>query len=174
MFAFVVSEWGVAERRRETVEQKVEYFPKRAGKPPNQTTNVDFWSPRGVVREPSGEPLGSVWALLARLLALPGLFFCVSGAFAATVGQEARKSNGLGSMLVDFRYRFNVFSNLFVVSPARFLFLRLLSRSFSSCSALLFAPRGKGRHAFDTVKLNCFHDFQKFAKAAALRKEGRT
>ena len=44
-------------------------------------------APRGV-REPSGELLGSLWALLARLLALPGLFFGVSGALAATAGQE--------------------------------------------------------------------------------------
>ena len=44
-------------------------------------------APRGV-REPSGELLGSLWALLARRLALPGLFFCVSGALAATAEQE--------------------------------------------------------------------------------------
>ena len=48
-----------------------------------------FWSAPGGVREPSGELLGSLWALLARLLALPGLFFGVSGALAATAGQEA-------------------------------------------------------------------------------------
>ena len=48
-----------------------------------------FWAAPGGVREPSGELLGSLWALLARLLALPGLFFDVLGAFAATVGQEA-------------------------------------------------------------------------------------
>ena len=38
---------------------------------------------------PLGSPWGSLWALLARLLALPGLFFGVSGALAATAGQEA-------------------------------------------------------------------------------------
>ena len=48
-----------------------------------------FSAAPGGVREPSGELLGSLWALLARILALPGLFFGVSGAFAARVGQEA-------------------------------------------------------------------------------------
>ena len=48
-----------------------------------------FWAAPGEVREASGEPLGSLWALLARLLALPGLFFGVSRALAATVGQKA-------------------------------------------------------------------------------------
>ena len=48
-----------------------------------------FSAAPGGFREPSGELLGSLWALLARLLALPGLFFGVSGAVAATVGQEA-------------------------------------------------------------------------------------
>ena len=48
-----------------------------------------FWAaPRGV-REPSGELLGSLWALWARLLALPGVLFRVSGPVAATIEQEA-------------------------------------------------------------------------------------
>ena len=48
-----------------------------------------FWAAPGGVREPSGEPLGRLWALLARLLALPGVLFGVSGALSGAVRQEA-------------------------------------------------------------------------------------
>ena len=54
--------------------------------------SIAFWSifgRPGGFREPSGELLGSLWALLALLLALPGVPFRVSGAVAATIGQEA-------------------------------------------------------------------------------------
>ena len=43
----------------------------------------------GGVRKTSGELLGSLWALLARLLVLPGVLFRVSGPVAATIEQEA-------------------------------------------------------------------------------------
>ena len=43
----------------------------------------------GGVRRTSGEPLGSLWALLARLLVFPGVLFRVSGPVAATIEQEA-------------------------------------------------------------------------------------
>ena len=45
-------------------------------------------APKGV-REASGELLGSRWALLARLLVLPGVLSRVSGPVAATIEQEA-------------------------------------------------------------------------------------
>ena len=48
-----------------------------------------FWAAPGGFREASGELLGSLWALLALLLALPGVLFRVSGAVAATTGQKA-------------------------------------------------------------------------------------
>ena len=54
-----------------------------------------FSAAPGGVREASGEPLGSLWALLARLLALPGLFFGVSGALASTALQEVNWGTSL-------------------------------------------------------------------------------
>ena len=66
--------------------------------PPRGSKEVDFKSPccilhrfgsSGGVRRPSGEPLGPLWALLGRLLALPGVFLGVSEAISAAVGQEA-------------------------------------------------------------------------------------
>ena len=48
-----------------------------------------FWAAPGGVRRPSGEPLGPLWALSGRLLALPGVFFEVSEAISEAVGQEA-------------------------------------------------------------------------------------
>ena len=49
-------------------------------------------------QELSGEPLGPLWALLGRLLALPGVFFEVSEAISAAVGQEAWKREGFCTM----------------------------------------------------------------------------
>ena len=55
-----------------------------------------FLAAPGGVRERSGELLGSLWALSARLLALPGLFFDVSGAISAAIGQEAAEAELAG------------------------------------------------------------------------------
>ena len=48
-----------------------------------------FLAAPGGVQGPSGEPLGLLWAVLGRLLALPGVFFEVSEAISEAVGQEA-------------------------------------------------------------------------------------
>ena len=48
-----------------------------------------FSAAPGGVREPSGELLGSLCALLARLFVPPGVLFRVSGPVAATIEQEA-------------------------------------------------------------------------------------
>ena len=45
--------------------------------------------PGGGVWEASGGPLGRRWALLARLLALLGVFGGVSGVVLGAIGQEA-------------------------------------------------------------------------------------
>ena len=48
-----------------------------------------FWPSPGGVREASGGPLGRLWALLARLWALPGVFFGVSGALSEAAEHRA-------------------------------------------------------------------------------------
>ena len=48
-----------------------------------------FWASEGGVWEASGGPLGHRWALLARLLALLGVFWGVSGVVLGAIGQEA-------------------------------------------------------------------------------------
>ncbi len=71
-------------------------------RPPRGSKKVDFKSrccilhcfgspPGGGVRRPSWEPLGQLWALSERLLALPGVFFEVSEAIPAAIGHEAWK-----------------------------------------------------------------------------------
>ena len=47
-----------------------------------------FWASPGGVWEASGGPLGRRWALLARLLAVLGVFWGVSGAVLGAIGQE--------------------------------------------------------------------------------------
>ena len=100
----------------------------------------------GGVREPSGELLGSIWTLLARLVALPGAFVGGSGAISGAVGRETRKIGGLGLMLGAF---FDRCSCLLGASPALLLCTVSGSRSgyLSSSRSLLRRVRAKAGHA---------------------------
>ena len=128
---------------------------------------------------PGGGP-GALSGALGVTLGALGASFVAPGSFLGRLGggRGANRAGSLKKATVGYRLLvpfFVVFHTLFGASPALIFEVvggGFLNR-FSSCSSSLFATRGKGRHAFDTVKTLGFQYFSKFVKAAALRKQGR-